>query len=397
MSSVTQLGKIRKLNFSAAFLFAAVAVVFGIMVSDKYNPEVTAIPTDLYVVRRKLEIDPESGDGSVTFQARKQAEHVPWLLFGLVVAFMVLTSLGHLVVATVGRKTYEDDLLKRGYNRFRWVEYSITSAVMLVVLALSLGCQELWALVGLLVANVVMMYCGFVAECNLAPGRVSIRRALLAWGMGTFLFAFIWAYLGTGFRNALSDLEDIRKKFSEEDGDEDGQLPNSFFYTLFWGLGLLYFSFGFVQAVHIWKIGAVEKGRGPTLFEKVQYLEDTSRRAGTEPQKLLQNFLAQTCTELNKYFNVEAPKPIKNDTDAQTEIDRLWGIMNNDVKIYPELDDRAEKIRNGVEVGYISLSFVSKTLLSVLLIWGLSGRNQGTSKRIKDRAKLGRYPILREA
>ncbi len=320
--STREFSKIRKMNIAAFVLFAFVAALFGGLVGRDYRPDVKGIPTDTYVIRRTVSIDPKTQNGQVLIEARKFTNHTEWLLFWLVVAFMVITSLGHLIVSTIGRKMYEEDLSEQGYNRFRWIEYSITSAIMLVVLAFSLGCQELWALVALVVTNVVMMYCGFVAECNMAPGSVNVRRALLAWGMGTLLFVFIWAYLWVGFDNTLSDLEDIRKQF---DGREnDGQLPNSFFQALCFGLFFLYFSFGGVQAFHLFKI--------------------------------------------NNVYST------KNNADEKSK------------------EDRSKSIRRGVEVGYITLSFVSKTLLASLLIWGLSGRNQASAKRKDD--KNSSYPQL---
>ena len=242
-----KLQNLRKWNIIAFVAFAVIACVFGGVVGSAYDPDVVGISTELYVVRRKVEKVGGTGRLSVSTVAEKQADHTPWLLFALVVLFMAGTATGHLGVATCLRGTYESDLREKGYNKFRWIEYSITSAVMLVVLAFSLGCRELWALAALLVMNVLMMYCGFVAECNLAPGRISKKRAWLAWWMGTFLFAFIWLYLGTGFSNVLKDTEEIRK-------ERDDQLPEAFFFALFWALLVLYALFGFVQFWHIRKI-----------------------------------------------------------------------------------------------------------------------------------------------
>ena len=412
--SAREFSKIRKLNIAAFFLFASVAALFGYLVGSNYRPEVKGIPTDTYVIRRTVSIDPKTQNGQVLGEARKVADHTPWLLFGLVVAFMVLTSAGHLLVSTFFRKTYEEDLSERGYNRFRWIEYSITSAIMLVVLAFSLGCQELWALVALVVTNVVMMYCGFVAECNLAPGSVNVRRALLAWGMGTLLFVFIWAYLGVGFDNALSDLKNIREQF----GENNGQLPDSFFWALFLGLFFLYFSFGAVQAVHLFKTNNVYSNMKKRIdsakkkkYEPVLNLKKQVNVPGANCRQIIKNF--QRKFQSNNDSNITQNKiytsleeiTITNNYDCKKLVneiveEELLRIEKEDeelLRIEKEeentADSRSKRIRRGVEVGYITLSFVSKTLLSSLLIWGLSGRNQASAKR-KDDDKNSVYPKL---
>ena len=51
-----------------------------------------------------------------------------------VALFLALAALDHLLTATTFRRTYEDDR-RAGINRFRWVEYSFSATIMVVLIA----------------------------------------------------------------------------------------------------------------------------------------------------------------------------------------------------------------------------------------------------------------------
>jgi hypothetical protein len=55
-----------------------------------------------------------------------------------IAAFLALAALDHLLTATAFRRTYENDL-RAGINRFRWVEYSFSATLMVVLIALYSG------------------------------------------------------------------------------------------------------------------------------------------------------------------------------------------------------------------------------------------------------------------
>ena len=50
-----------------------------------------------------------------------------------VAVFLSLAAIDHLLTATVGRRTYESDL-RSGINRFRWVEYSFSATIMVLLI-----------------------------------------------------------------------------------------------------------------------------------------------------------------------------------------------------------------------------------------------------------------------
>jgi hypothetical protein len=92
---------------------------------------------------------------------------------GAVAAFLALAALDHLLTATLARRTYEDDL-RRGINRFRWVEYSFSATLMVVLIALYTGIDGISALIGIAGANAAMILFGWLQESANPPGRSTV-------------------------------------------------------------------------------------------------------------------------------------------------------------------------------------------------------------------------------
>jgi hypothetical protein len=86
--------------------------------------------------------------------------------------FLLLAAIDHLVTATVFRRTYEDDL-RGGINRFRWVEYSISATIMILLIGFYSGITNITAVVAVIGANVAMILFGWLQERMNPPGRTS--------------------------------------------------------------------------------------------------------------------------------------------------------------------------------------------------------------------------------
>lgn len=84
--------------------------------------------------------------------------------------FLFLSALFHAIVATVGRKTYEAELSQE-QNRFRWVEYSISSTLMILTISMIFGIGDVAGLLGIAGANVAMILFGWVMEVVNKPGE----------------------------------------------------------------------------------------------------------------------------------------------------------------------------------------------------------------------------------
>jgi hypothetical protein len=98
-------------------------------------------------------------------------------------AFAILSALAHLAVLTFARSRYESDLL-RGINQVRWVEYSLSSTLMVVLVAQLVGIFDLAALLGIAGANVAMILFGWTMERQSLDRRA--RREPVDWSSYVF-------------------------------------------------------------------------------------------------------------------------------------------------------------------------------------------------------------------
>ena len=87
-----------------------------------------------------------------------------------VAAFLALAALDHLLTATLFCGTYDRDL-RAGVNRFRWVEYSLSATLMVVLIALYTGIDGISALIGIAGANIAMILFGWLQEAANPPAR----------------------------------------------------------------------------------------------------------------------------------------------------------------------------------------------------------------------------------
>jgi hypothetical protein len=80
-----------------------------------------------------------------------------------VALFFLLSSIAHFAMAFPARRWYESHLA-RGQNPIRWIEYSFSSSVMIVVIAALAGVQEVGTLIAIFGANAAMIMFGWSME-----------------------------------------------------------------------------------------------------------------------------------------------------------------------------------------------------------------------------------------
>lgn len=106
--------------------------------------------------------------------------------------FLTLAALDHLLTGTVARDRYESDL-RRGINRFRWVEYSFSATLMVVLIALYSGITGINALVAIAGANVAMILFGWIQERMNPPHRE--ETTMLPFWFGTLAGLAPWVVI----------------------------------------------------------------------------------------------------------------------------------------------------------------------------------------------------------
>ena len=80
-----------------------------------------------------------------------------------VALFFLMSAVAHFTMAFPARRWYEAHL-GRGQNPIRWIEYSFSSSVMIVVIAALAGVQEIGTLIAIFGANAAMIMFGWSME-----------------------------------------------------------------------------------------------------------------------------------------------------------------------------------------------------------------------------------------
>jgi hypothetical protein len=110
----------------------------------------------------------------------------------LVAAFLLLSAAAHWSLASFGRRWYEREV-SRGMNRARWLEYSLSSSVMIVVIALLVGIYDVASLLLLFAANASMILFGWLMELH---NQTTERTSWTAFWSGVLAGAAPWVAIG---------------------------------------------------------------------------------------------------------------------------------------------------------------------------------------------------------
>jgi Heliorhodopsin len=171
--STPSLEKLRRLNLGAGLLhlLSAIAVVslangFALPIGARYMA---------------------GQPGSNLYQQVLYGHISMALLIGI---FFALSAIAHFVVATGRRSSYEKNLsLSR--NPYRWLEYSLSASIMIVVIGQLTGISDVAALIALVGVNASMIGFGWMQERYEQPGG-----SLQPFWLGCLAGAVPWIALG---------------------------------------------------------------------------------------------------------------------------------------------------------------------------------------------------------
>jgi hypothetical protein len=167
-----RLAGLRRWNLGLAVLHAAQAAVLLLLASDFAITFSTAFP---------------EGPPGTREPAPQAAFDLP--IGAAVAAFLALAALDHLLTATLLRDRYERDL-RGGINRYRWMEYSVSATLMVLLIAAYAGITQLVAVIAIIGANVAMILFGWLQEVMNPPGRE--RTTMLPFWFGCVAGAAPW-------------------------------------------------------------------------------------------------------------------------------------------------------------------------------------------------------------
>jgi len=153
------LRKLRRLNITAGFLHLVSLIAILVLANDAALPVQATYLTD--------------APGTGNFSA-------PVPLFDInisyaVAAFMGLSAFFHFLVSSPGVFPRYADGLGRHINPYRWVEYSLSSSIMIVVILQLTGVADDIALLGIFGVNVSMILFGWLQERYTTPGDGDLR------------------------------------------------------------------------------------------------------------------------------------------------------------------------------------------------------------------------------
>jgi len=146
--------KLRRYNLIMGLLHLAQGVAILVLANSFAIPVVGTFLTD----------QPGAAPPSLTslFEVR--------LAWG-VAAFLFVSALAHLLIVSPAFFPKYIRGLEQKRNYFRWIEYSISSSIMIVLIALLVGILDIAALIALAGVNAAMILFGLLQEKYETPGK----------------------------------------------------------------------------------------------------------------------------------------------------------------------------------------------------------------------------------
>ena len=163
---------LRRWNLGLALLHGVQAVVVVVLASDFAISVTSAFPDGPPGTRLPA--------SEALFDVR-----IGWAI----AVFLGLAAVDHLLTATVCRRAYETDL-QGGINRFRWVEYSFSATLMVLLIASYSGITDITAVIAVAGANVAMILFGWLQERMNPPGRS--HTTMIAFWFGAIVGLAPW-------------------------------------------------------------------------------------------------------------------------------------------------------------------------------------------------------------
>jgi len=207
-----KLQKLRRFNviMGALHLIQGIAMLFLATTVIQKIAEFAPVVTQNYLAfneqTRSLEL------------ASKELFKLP---FGILVAlFLIISAIAHAIISIPNKTNaiYNADLQK-GINKFRWFEYSLSSSIMIVLIATLFGIYDIASLLLIFIVNASMNLFGLVMEqLNSGTEKGKVNWGPFVWGsiaglapwiaILLYMFGnanfdrvpwFVWAIIGTYF------------------------------------------------------------------------------------------------------------------------------------------------------------------------------------------------------
>jgi hypothetical protein len=149
-----------------------------------------------------------------------------------IAAFFGLSALAHFFVAGPAWNAYKRQLIG-GRNPYRWLEYSLSASIMIVLIAMLVGIDNIAALIALVGVNASMIGFGWMQERYETPGT-----SMQPFWIGSLAGAVPWIAIGIYLIGPGADLH-----------------PPGFVYAIFFSIFALFNCFAVNQWLQYKKVG----------------------------------------------------------------------------------------------------------------------------------------------
>jgi hypothetical protein len=171
---------LKKFNFKmslAHFIQGTIMVLLAVFITDlqDFQPEILANYMSL------------SSQGEV-ITVSKVLFKLPFAF--VTTGFIFLSAFFHLLIV-IFNKTYISQI-KRGYNKFRWFEYALSSSLLIVLLAILFGVRDIQSLTIIFIANAVMNLLGLEMELQ---HQFFLTKRFSAYNLGWIIGLAPWAVI----------------------------------------------------------------------------------------------------------------------------------------------------------------------------------------------------------
>jgi len=150
-----------------------------------------------------------------------------------VAAFLFLSAIAHLTLTVPAVERWYRAHLEEGRNYARWVEYSVSASLMIVLIAMITGISDVAALTALFGVNAAMIFFGLVQERYERPGG-----SLLPFWLGSIVGVVPWVAIGIYLWAPGASAE-----------------PPGFVYGIYVSLFVFFFSFAANQWLQYRRVG----------------------------------------------------------------------------------------------------------------------------------------------
>jgi len=128
----------------------------------------------------------------------------------LVSVFLFISAAAHFLLTLPGIYDWYVRNLKKGMNLARWIEYSLSSSVMIVVIAMLCGVYDLPSLIMLFALNACMILFGLVMEVH---NQTTEKTNWLSFIFGCFAGLLPWIVIAMYFLGAARATDGIIPSF----------------------------------------------------------------------------------------------------------------------------------------------------------------------------------------